>query len=167
MSRISVLASCALLAVLAGCFAGSTPETRAVLGGEEPAPPAAKPKDAAAKEGAKAGKAALDQALASAKAENKLVLVKFTAEWCPPCQDMKRAIDAGRFTKQLDRMVFVEVDTDLAENEELGKTYHPEGGIPYVLILRPDGSRVDEMLGYDTASGFASFLDAAIKRGLG
>lgn len=162
-------AALAVALLLAGCFAGSTEETRAVLVPDD-AKAEVKAEAKPAKEDVKAGKAPLggmamvESALAKAKGEGKLVMLKFTAEWCGPCQDMKKAIDAGRFTKQLDKMVFVEVDSDLEANAPVYEKYHPEGAIPFVLVLRPDGSRVDEVLGYDTTVGFEAFLEGAIRK---
>ena len=53
--------------------------------------------------------AAFDAIMAAAG--DKPVLVKFSAEWCGPCQRIKGAMEALA-TQHADKMIFIHVDVD-------------------------------------------------------
>lgn len=108
--------------------------------------------------------ASYDKAMAAAKTNKKPVLLKFSAEWCGPCKEMKQGMGEDRFAATWKKVNLVEVDVDAAENEKLVEKYHPEGGIPFVLILRPDGTRIADQMGFEGPSQFAKFVDDSIKK---
>ena len=102
-----------------------------------------------------------EQALASAKAAKKYVLLDFTgSDWCGPCIQMKKAI----FSKPafLDyaksKLILVEIDyprvktlpEDLQkQNERLMHQYGIDrSGFPTVILLDPDGKNVGQLEGY-------------------
>jgi len=82
----------------------------------------------------------LPAALAEARAANKPVLLYFTAEWCGPCQYMRRNVftDAG-VAKAMDAYVPVRVDHDA--RQDLVFKYRVEG-MPWFGVLDPDGRPV-------------------------
>ena len=89
----------------------------------------------------------LDAAFKKAKAENKLVLVDFTASWCGPCQMYKEDVfPTAAFKEATKDMILVEVDVDenQARASELGVS-----SIPDIRILSPKAEQqVGRMVGY-------------------
>lgn len=112
-----------------------------------------------------------DEALAKAKAENKLLMVEFHgSDWCPPCIKLNAEVlttDAFKaFAKE--ELVLLNVDfprrTPLSEdqrthNEALAQKFALEG-VPMVLLLDGDGTVLDRMVGFPRGGleGFMDFL---------
>lgn len=102
-----------------------------------------------------------EQALATAKAARKFVLLDFTgSDWCAPCIQMKRIVFSKpaflSYAKQ--NLVLVELDYPRAkplseavrkQNERLLHQYKvEESGYPTVILLNPDGRPVGQLEGY-------------------
>ncbi len=128
-----------------------------------PAPAATAPPEPPAAPAPPAVPAALRHLFEKARAEGKLVLLKFSAEWCRPCQQMSRVTLADPAVKGLleEGFVFREVDTD--QEPDLGKALGVTG-IPDLRILRPEGTEVDRLIGYEPPEAFAARLRAARAR---
>ena len=100
-----------------------------------------------------------EQALATAKAAKKCVLLNFTgSDWCGPCIQMERTAFSKPafldYAKQ--NLVLVAVDyprlKELPEkvtkqNERLMHQYSI-GGFPTVILLNPDGKSLGQLGGY-------------------
>jgi protein disulfide-isomerase len=102
-----------------------------------------------------------DQALATAKAARKCVLLDFTgSDWCGPCIQMKKVVFSKaaflNYAKQ--NLLLVEVDyprvKTLSEkvrkqNERLLQQYRiDKSGYPTVILLNPDGKILGQLEGY-------------------
>jgi thioredoxin 1 len=110
------------------------------------------------------GESSVSAALAKAKKEDKLALVVFSAEWCGPCGSLKKALTSQALQPSMEKVVYASVDIDQAKSKPDLDKHHTSSGVPYILVLRPDGSRVAEQEGYDTPSQFAAFLEEALKK---
>lgn len=99
----------------------------------------------------------VDAALAEAGRDGKLVVVDFTADWCPPCLAMKHDVwpDPRVARAVADRFVPVLIDTD--RDGATTARYGVEG-IPTVLVLAGDGRVVDRGAPL-TAGGMLGFLE--------
>jgi thiol-disulfide isomerase/thioredoxin len=101
--------------------------------------------------------ASYDEAVAQAKAENKTLLLKFTADWCGPCHVMTdHGFGNADVQALLTDFVAVEVDIEDKEgNKEILEKYfaHTRGAIPYLLAVDNNGEELDSHTGY--------FADAA------
>ena len=103
-----------------------------------------------------------EQALATAKAAKKCVLLDFTgSDWCGPCIQMKKVV----FSKEAflnyakKNLVLVEVDYPRVkalpekvtkQNERLLHQYDIEkSGYPTVILLNPDGKSLGQLEGYN------------------
>ena len=97
-------------------------------------------------------------ARAEAKAQNKPVLLYFTASWCGPCQQMKRTtFTEVSVEKAMEAYVPVKVDVD--QNQALGMQ-HGVTSIPQFVIL-PAGADLGSrtLTGYQPAESLIGFLN--------
>ena len=98
------------------------------------------------------------EAFALAAAEDRLVLLDFSAVWCPPCnQLMAEVLHDPDNEADLAGFVVVEIDVDRPDSWEL-KDRYGVGGYPTVIATRPDGTELDRVVGYPGESGFLSWL---------
>ncbi len=105
----------------------------------------------------------VDEGLDAAEASGKPILIFFTADWCPPCQQFKGAVltDAG-VEDRLEQFELVKVDMterggpNMAVAQEFGVN-----SIPRLLVYRPDGTYVSETPGVDPVS-FSHWLDGCL-----
>jgi thiol-disulfide isomerase/thioredoxin len=103
-----------------------------------------------------------DEALAEARLADKLVLIDFYADWCPPCQEMERTTfaDAAVLQRMAD---FVPLKIDFDQHQELVARYGVTG-LPTTLVVDADGQPVIGAVGYLDAKDYLSLLaDAASK----
>lgn len=151
------------LIILAGC-------TAAPAGKAETEAPVSAPSESKGAEEGKASassektiNAVYDEARDLAKKEGKLVLLKFSADWCAPCQEMSKAMKNDLlFVEELKHYKVVEVDFDDEASKDLKDKFYPEGGIPFVMVLRPeDESRVVDQTGFDSTLQMVKLLKSA------
>ena len=109
-----------------------------------------------------------DKALATAKAENKRVLLDFTgSDWCGWCKKLDKEILSQSQFKDYARenLVLLEVDFPRAkpqnaevrkQNQELAQQYQVEG-FPTIVVLNGDGQKRWQYDGY-FPDGLAAFI---------
>ena len=102
-----------------------------------------------------------EQALATAKAAKKCVLLDFTgSDWCGPCIEMKKVVfsKAAFLNYARKNLILVEVDyprhktlpdKTTKQNERLLHQYGIDrSGYPTVVLLNPDGKILGQLEGY-------------------
>jgi len=84
----------------------------------------------------------LDEALATAKRENKCVIVQETATWCGPCYSLSRLLKANRQWEK--DYVWVKMDHRWTGASQIMKELRgdAQGGIPWFVILDEDGNKL-------------------------
>jgi len=104
-----------------------------------------------------------------AKAHNKALLLEFTgSDWCPPCIQLKKEIFASAEFKNYAAQNFVLVEVDfprgkqqapelVTQNQQLAEKFGV-GGYPFIVLLRSDGTRLGERVGYDVGETPATFI---------
>jgi len=89
------------------------------------------------------------------KTPNKLVIVDMTAEWCSPCQKMKKHFDEIIADPKLsNKIVLGTYNFDF--EKPLAKKYKVQG-IPYVMFFR-NGKLIHKFLGYKDKSQLISLI---------
>lgn len=101
-----------------------------------------------------------EEAKMIASKTNKGIFVDFMASWCGPCKRMAAdAFDTPEFKAFGKKVVFCKIDIDL--NPGLAEQYGIDA-IPHVFVLRADGTKVGDILGYGGLSGFMSDITGII-----
>jgi thiol:disulfide interchange protein len=98
-----------------------------------------------------------DGALAEARATGKLVLVDFSADWCPPCVAMQHDVWPHPDVTGAVNARYVPLLVDADRDTVLGARYQVSA-IPAVLLLDADGRVVKRHDGYLPRSGMLRFL---------
>ena len=110
----------------------------------------------------------LAKAQATAKAENKLVLMDFNgSDWCPPCKALRKNVLSSQEFVDYAKKNLVLVDVDFPHNKEqsaelkkanqaLGEKYGIEG-LPTVIVLGSDGKELKKKVGY-SGQGTKEFI---------
>ena len=105
----------------------------------------------------------LDEALSRAQSNNKLVMIDFYANWCPPCKDM----DCKTYSDDELGAFVNENFVPLKVNVDKSNVDGPYGisSIPQVVFLSPDGTEIDKglrIVGYVPPDSFQSRLRAVL-----
>lgn len=106
----------------------------------------------------------LDEALAKAKSENKMVFLDAYTSWCGPCAFMANTIFPQKEMGDFMTPLFVCVKKDMEEGEgvEIAKRYGISA-YPTFLLLTPDGKVRHKLVGGSETA--AKFIER-VKRGL-
>lgn len=98
----------------------------------------------------------LTDALAKAKREDKLLIIKFTAEWCGPCKQMDKTTWRNQsifdWAKDNAVIIAVDVDKDTKTSEQ-----HKIKAMPTMVAYR-DGVEFDRTVGYMDSSKTLSWM---------
>jgi thiol:disulfide interchange protein len=88
----------------------------------------------------------LDQALAKARAESKMVLVDVSAIWCPSCRRLDKTVFADARVKRLitEKYVFSRLEYESHEGRAFLKTHGLEG-FPTLVLLDGSGTVVHRL----------------------
>lgn len=106
----------------------------------------------------------IDQAIAQAAQENKIVLLYATADWCPPCREMKRYLWPTPQVQQLLAERYLPVKLDLtdagslspAQNEWIARLKIEP--IPALYRINGQGQPIDQRIGLQETEQFLSWL---------
>ncbi len=105
----------------------------------------------------------LEKAFALAKEKNQLVLLDFTAIWCPGCVRNKSEIFSKPEFKKISKdVVKVKIDVDLYENFAVTEKYKIKG-IPTLILLNGDDQEIDRLVDFQTMEKLKSFITSAQK----
>ncbi len=103
----------------------------------------------------------IEQSLQQAAANNQLVLMEFTADWCVFCKKMEKNTFTNANVAQRISRNFVAVRVDADQNKDLVKDLGIKG-LPAILVVSPDLKVVDRISGFQTPEALIPKLDAII-----
>ena len=147
MKRLSHLAALAVVVALAAAHAEDKKDR---ADPSKPANPAFR-------------KVSLDDAVKAAKAEKKVVMIDFYADWCGPCKQLDAQTFAKDDVKKLltDKTVAIKVDVDT--NKELSKKYEIKF-IPTIVFVDGEGKEVGRFTGFKDAEKFVEEVEKHVKK---
>ena len=100
-----------------------------------------------------------EAATAKAKEAGKLLMLDFTASWCPPCKMLEKQTWPDQ--KVIDWMaahaIAIQVDVDVVGNAELAQKFGVRS-IPTMVFLR-DGAELDRYTGFKSPADFIAWGD--------
>jgi thiol:disulfide interchange protein len=99
----------------------------------------------------------LDEALALARREKKMVMVDFGATWCGPCKMMEATTFKNQRVEMFlaDNLIAIKVDID---NEKASAQKHNVTAVPTILFLDSNGKEVERIIGFKNAEQFLEAL---------
>lgn len=97
------------------------------------------------------------QAADEAARDGKPVLVRVTASWCAPCQQMKQLTFTDSRVVELVRSNFVPLLIDADEQPDLVSGFRVEA-YPTTIIVAPDLTILKRLAGYQSADSLATTL---------
>ena len=108
----------------------------------------------------------LEQALAQAKQDRKLVFVDVGAYWCPPCHELdEKVFTQPEFGEWLgSRMIALHIDAEKGEGPELVERYHVQA-YPTMLVLEASGVEKGRVVDFVEAGPLQLELDGIAKGG--
>jgi thiol-disulfide isomerase/thioredoxin len=112
-----------------------------------------------------AADADIERAFATARSENKPVLLYWGATWCPPCNQLKATLfNRQDFANVSRQFVAVHVDGDRPGAQKLGRRFKVSG-YPTVVLFKPDGSEITRLPGEAEAEQVMAVLQQGLAGG--
>ncbi len=100
------------------------------------------------------------RALDQAKKEKKLLLIGFSARWCPSCVRLEKEIFPSReFGAQTRAFVRLKIDVDRFENSVISEKFNVKG-IPTLLVINSAQEEISRISDYQPNSELAKFFSS-------
>lgn len=93
--------------------------------------------------------------------KGKIVLVDFYTTWCGPCKMLDKTTWTDPAVIQLLEQKTVALRIDVDKEVALSKRYKIEA-YPSVLLIKPDGTEIDRLVGYREPTAFMADFNAAL-----
>ena len=110
-----------------------------------------------------------DLALALASNSNKLIMIDFMAEWCPPCKEMDKVTFSNtNIIKKSNEFISVRIDVDKQKNiaEEYNGNARKYGGIgiPNILFLDKEKNIIRQIVGFHNVDQLMGIMDSVLMK---
>ena len=111
----------------------------------------------------------LDSAFAIASKSNKIIMIDFMAEWCPPCKKMDKTTFSNiNIIKKTNDFIPVRIDVDKQKNiaEEYNGNARKYGGIgiPNILFLDKEKNLIRQIVGFHNADQLMGIMDSVLMK---
>jgi thiol:disulfide interchange protein len=104
-----------------------------------------------------------------ASLSNKIIMIEFMAEWCPPCKRMeKETFSNYSVINKSNEFIFIKVDVD--KHQDIAKEYKRNAkkyggiGIPNILFIDKDKNIVHQTVGFLNANQLITVMDSVLKK---
>ena len=109
----------------------------------------------------------IDLALTLASNSNKLIMIDFMAEWCPPCKEMdKNTFSNKNIIKKSNEFILVRIDVDKQQNiaEEYNGNARKYGGIgiPNILFLDKEKKIIRHIVGFHDVDQLMGIMESVL-----
>jgi thiol-disulfide isomerase/thioredoxin len=103
-----------------------------------------------------------EAACQAASDEKKIVFIDFFTTWCGPCKELDKTtwLDAAVGSLLRDKAVALKIDAE-KEGKDLARRYKINA-YPTLLLLQPDGTELDRIVGYRPADKFMAEFSAGL-----
>lgn len=104
--------------------------------------------------------ASYETAISTAKTQNKLVFLDFTASWCIPCKKMDRETFTNESLSKLlnDNFVSFKVNNDYFWGMDIADKYSVKS-FPTILVVDTNGNVVKRLTGFQSAESLKRQLE--------
>ena len=102
-----------------------------------------------------------EAAAAKAATEQKIVFIDFFTTWCAPCKMLDTTTWQDAKVIALLRAKAVALKLDAEQEKDLAARYKI-GAYPSLLLLKPDGTEIDRIVGYRDATKFIEDFTAGL-----
>jgi len=103
------------------------------------------------------GKDQLEEFIWENSNEKKIIVIYFGADWCGPCQNLKKKLDSDDVKLQMSDLIIGHLDIDDEKNEEVSEIYQVKS-LPTQIFVTLKGTQIVELkrvVGFDW-NGFSS-----------
>ena len=111
----------------------------------------------------------LDSAFTIASNSNKIIMIDFMAEWCPPCQKMdKNTFSNTNIINKSNEFITVRIDVDKQQNiaEQYNGNARKYGGIgiPNILFLDKGKKNIRHIVGFHDVDQLLGIMDSVLMK---
>lgn len=103
----------------------------------------------------------LDRAMTMAAEQHRIVLIDFYTTWCGPCKQLDNTTWKDEMVVALLKQNAISLKIDAEKEVVLSKKYSIDA-YPTILLLRPDGSVLDRIVGYQKPLVFMASFQSAL-----
>ncbi len=104
----------------------------------------------------------LEAACVAAQAEGKIVLVDFYTTWCGPCKMLDRDTWTDAKVGELVNARAVALKLDAEKEGRAAARRYAVAAYPTLLLLKPDGTELDRIVGYREPARFTTEFSAGL-----
>lgn len=101
-----------------------------------------------------------EQARQLAKKENKMLMLKFGANWCLPCKFMDKSVFADKaiYEYMSQRVIAVQIDIDQLSGKDLKEKFKVKK-VPTIVFINPNGNEIARRESSMTATDFLQWIE--------
>jgi len=111
----------------------------------------------------------LDSAFAIASKSNKIIMIDFMAEWCPPCKKMdNKTFSNTNIIKKTNEFIPIRIDVD--KQKDIAEEYNGNArkyggiGIPNILFLDKEKNIIRQIVGFHNVDQLMGIMDSVLMK---